>query len=292
MNLSIRLGILGIAVFVGWACFASPAEERTSIYTPSETLARSDSAIDLDYDVVSIKPHDPNNQKHQWKNNLDGISIRGASLRTLLAVAYGVRKDVLVGGPAWVDSATFDIEVKLTDSDVHLYEQLTMDARNEMLRRVLVEKFKVRSHLESKMRPVYLLELTTPGDKSKLSKSTESQNGDNASGNLSDSGPVVRRTSGEISGQHLEMNALAQTLCDLVDRPVVDRTNLTGDYSFVVKWNPNDDSGVGRESGLLDADMPSSIFTALKEQLGLKLVAGSALVQRLVVDDAEKPSPN
>jgi len=148
-----------------------------------------------------------------------------------------------------------------------------------MLQSVLANRFHLMSHFETKELPAYALVILKNKTGPKL---TEIQPGVLPNGLKDPGGINMSRT--EITAAGADMLNLLHVLQLQTGRPIVDRTGLTGHYNFVLKWTPDQDSA--------SPDAGPSIFTAIQEQLGLKLEPIKAPVQILVVDHIERPSEN
>jgi uncharacterized protein (TIGR03435 family) len=202
------------------------------------------------------------------------------TLKLLIAAAYDLNPREISGGPAWVEADHFDI-LAITPGDVRPthYEQMTM------LRTLLSDRFKLTFHREQKVFSIYQLELASGGPKIKLSTAPP------------DDPPALIST---VYPQKIELPAHNATMHDFVsmmqramlDRPVVDKTGLTARYDFDLRWAP-DETQFGGEVPVAPSDAPAApLFTAIQEQLGLKLVATRGSVDTLIVDRAERPTAN
>ena len=164
--------------------------------------------------------------------------------------------------------ARFDIEAKLPDD-------ASPKSVNEMLQSLLEERFGLQLHREEKELPGYALVVAKTGPKMKENTDAESRGS-------------FRMTRGRISAQKATMAPFADRLSQFVDLPVVDKTDLKGSYDFTLEWTPE-------ESQPASTDSPSgpSVFTALQEQLGLRLQSQKLAVGIIVVDHAERvPTEN
>ncbi len=238
------------------------------------------------FEVASVKPSPPD-APGMFVRYLPGGSLRvaGASLKNLISIAYGVRPFQISEGPNWIETERFDIEARAvtTPTDppkVSLEERKTA----ERLRNLLADRFQLTLHTETREQPVYALVVAKGGPK--LQESTESEN-------------FIRRMGrGELKGQGVGLRMLVINLSNELGRGVIDKTGLAGKYSFDLKWTPGQPTTAQLPpppSGALpqpaDLDGPT-IFTALQEQLGLRLESEKGPVEVLVIDRAERPSKN
>jgi uncharacterized protein (TIGR03435 family) len=226
----------------------------------------------------------------------DGITITKMSLQTMLMYAYSLQsKDYLVGAPDWAKSDQYDLQAKVADSDVAAYHKLNDAQRKLMLQALLNDSFKMQIHSEPREIESYALVVGKNGPRMKEVKPGD-PNPD--APKKPDGTPVlgsgVSASPDQMIGQEVPTSILARAITAPAGRPVVDKTGLTGIYDFTLKWTPEWRSAAPSAEGTPDAPDPSgpSIFTAVEEQLGLRLEPQKQLVPVLVIDHAERPSPN
>jgi uncharacterized protein (TIGR03435 family) len=212
------------------------------------------------------------------------------NLYALIKWSYGITAsscifsecDFLIGGPDWVRSDQFDVQALMPDdSPVYTFRQMRegqAPALQAMLQKMLADRFKLVVHREMKEMPVYVLTIGRGGPKLATSSSDDKFR-------INISGSPRGQEDRLLVGKKASMANLAQTIGLIVDRPVFDRTGITGEFNFEAKYAPVDNNAFGNTSS-------SSIFTALQEQLGLKLEATKAPLEVFVIDHAEKPSEN
>jgi uncharacterized protein (TIGR03435 family) len=215
------------------------------------------------------------------------FSRRRATLASLLLAAYSLKPQQLIG-PDWLTSERYDVEAKVPDG-------ATGEQQLIMLQNLLVERFRMKVHRETKEMPVYEMVIAKGGPKLK-----EPGTGAYALPVLRPGGPlqlgfkdgmttIVLREQGTLE-------ALAARLSGQAGRPIVDRTGLKGNYDFDMSWMPAPESSPaeGAASGAATASDPGgSLLAAFESQLGLKLVPKKGMVEVLVVDRAEKvPTDN
>jgi uncharacterized protein (TIGR03435 family) len=222
------------------------------------------------------------------------------TLKLLIQMAYGIREDLISGGPGWVDSAHFDFDAKVAGVDVDTLKKLPPEQRRMVLRPALEDRFKLKVHTETKQLPVFELGVAKGGAKMKeASPDATYPNGFKGLDGVARGG-MLRMGRGELSGQGVAISALANTLATQIHQTVIDKTGLTGKYDFELTWMPDDgpgpmfhgtDGGPQKADPAPDASGPT-IFTAIQEQLGLKLQSAKGPVETLVIDHAEMPSEN
>jgi uncharacterized protein (TIGR03435 family) len=252
------------------------------------------------FDVVSVKPNKSNSGMVRVMGKPDGYAASNVSLKMLIQGAYGIREDLISGAPSWADSARFDIDAKVAGSDVDALKKLTPEQRRLILRPLLADRFKLKVHLETKQLPVYDLVLAKDGSKLKEANPGNTYaNGIKGPDGVSRGG-MMRVGPGQLTAQAVPMTNLANMLSQQLHRTVLDKTGLTGKYDLDLNWTPDQGSDPmfkGPESGQHSSDAAPdssgpSIFTALQEQLGLKLQSAKGPVETLVIDHVEMPSEN
>jgi uncharacterized protein (TIGR03435 family) len=213
----------------------------------------------------------------------------GVTVKDVLGDAYKVHRFQIEGLPKWAESDRFDIKAKADEDapqiDFRHVDSTKMHMREELRRRMqlrlqalLADRFQLQLHSIMKEFPVYAIEQSKSGAKLSDAKTPD---------DLSTSGTHI--TDGNLVANNLTMQDFTNTLTGQTDRVVIDQTGLTGRYDFTMNWVP-DDHHAGAASG--SAPVGPSLFTALQEQLGLKLVPQKAPIEVLVVDRVERPSPN
>ncbi len=200
------------------------------------------------------------------------------TVRAMVAFAYDIRDFYVSGGPGWAGSERFEI-VARTDPNA------TPAQRRAMLQTLLAERFKLAVRHETKEATVYQLVVAKDGVKSSgLMESSRKIGGIRFLGR------------GQIEGMGNTIGGIANYLQTLLDQVVVDKTGLTGNYDFKLSWTPDESQAgkPGAQAGLAEAAEPggASIFTALQEQLGLKLEGTRGPVETLVIDHVERPGEN
>jgi uncharacterized protein (TIGR03435 family) len=222
------------------------------------------------FEVASIRPSPP-----AADGRVNGQVIRSpgrasysyVSIQNLLAQAYRI-KNFQISGPAWLDSEHFDIEAKLP-------EGATDDQIPAMLQTLLEERFRLAFHRESREMSAYVLLPAKGGPKLKAVNDTQ------PGGIQTTMGPLRRHISGKVN-----MPYLAGLLANMLDRPVVDMTEVEGVYDVDLEWSPDVEGG-----GQL-SDVPS-LFPVLQEKLGLRLESRRAPVDICVIDHIERvPTEN
>jgi uncharacterized protein (TIGR03435 family) len=255
------LGLMGISL-------PAPGQENASV-------SHDVNSKPLAYEVVSVRASQPCGGM-SFAPSPGRFSAKCITLWGLIYNAYAVRpNDPIKGLPGWAESAPFDVEAKMDEDTVAALGKLSPEQQDEqhklMLRALLGDRFKLRIHHETVERPIYELTPAKGGFKLKEAPAT-------------DAGGGMSWRPGRIDIKKGSIGGLAFTLSDLVGRMVVDKTGITGKYDIALQWIPDELQGT--------PDAGPSIFTAIEEQLGLKLEATKGPVDIVVADHAEKPSEN
>lgn len=267
-------------------------------------LAQSTPAIvdpPLSFEVASIKPNRPGDNHHSiWFT--PATFTTSSTLKRLIAFAYYTNDFQVAGGPGWINSETYEVDGKVPDSLVEEMQKLPFDVRREridsMLQSLLAERCKLKVSYKTKERPIYALRLTR--NVSKLQEATPGEIYPNQGRPRSGTD-----NPGRIEGRAIPVSAprgmsLAWLLTSELGRPVRDQTGLKGIYDVTLRWTPDQSPDavltVPEGGSQVDDSAPDSsrlsIFTAIQEQLGLKLESAKGPVEVLVVDHIEKPSEN
>ncbi len=224
----------------------------------------------LRFDVASLKPTPPD----QYEGSSGIASGHGritgsrVTLKRCIVGAYAIGPGQIAGGPPWLDTDFFEIVAKADrpagDDDLML-----------MLRTLLADRFKLAMHRETRMQEALVLEVAKGGPKLEKVDGGES---------------VTNSNHGRIDVKATSMNRFANLLARATGSPVVDQTGLEGVFNFKLSWSPDSDRPV--KPGEIPADTGPSLYTAIQQQLGLRLQARKVPVEVLVIDHAEKPSAN
>jgi uncharacterized protein (TIGR03435 family) len=225
------------------------------------------------FEVASIRLHKPPARRVGTSLSGPRFTADAMSLENLITYAYGLRDYQVSGVPPWgrstVDADRYNIAAKAEGDGV-----LSPDQSKVMLQSLLADRFRVAFHRETRQLPVYELVVAKNGPK------------------LKESAPDAQTMLMMGGSRGIEITATRVGIAMLVnqisnhngvDRPVLDKTQLTGSYDFKLTWT--------LESGALGTD-PEAVSIALQEQLGLKLESAKAPLEILVIDHAEKPSEN
>ena len=223
------------------------------------------------FDVVSIMPSRSDDRNGGMRPIAGGFSARNMSVNMLVQSAYNLKPWQIVGGPRWVTTDRYDIEAK-KEGNPGFREKL------EMFRPLLADRFQLKFHRETRQMSVYSVTVAKNGPKLQAA----------AAGAR---GPI-RSGRGLVEGKGVTMRTFADLLGGSLGQPVTDKSGITGAFDIKLQWTPAES-----ETNYNDADRPldpnaPSVFTAVQEQLGLKLQPGKGPLEVLVIDHIQRPSPN
>jgi len=247
------------------------------------------------FEVASIRPTKPgtNDGDFSIRSAAGLIWIRDEPLTRAIMFAYDLKSDdQLLQAPVWIATEHWDIEAKAPQSQVQAMKNLPQPERTEhfrlMMQSLLTERLNLQVKIRTKTMPHYALVAAKKGPRMAAAKSNKRDSLSNDVGG----------GRGRITAIGVSMDDLARALSHQAEtgsRVVVDATGLHGQYDFTLNWTPYDPNDRGASSESVKAPSPDSgpsLFTALEEQLGLKLVSRKGPVQVLVIDHIERPSPN
>jgi len=269
--------LCGVALFITHWGSAQQAQNQ-----PPTTSGGTTSGTVPDYSIVSIRPANPSANYRGGHTTPDETELV-LTLKALVGYAYDLRPEFVYGGPKWSDNELFDIMAKVDESDIASFENLSYQQRAPMLRPILESRFGLKMHREVKVLQVFDLVLAKGGLGSKFTPHSPA----NPAFQLGSVG-------GDFAGYGVELplfiRALSNELSATIGHPIIDKTGLTGKYDFYLRWS----SAVTASSPTDQAATSShpDIFTAMQEQLGLKLQPAREPVETIVIESATQPSEN
>ncbi len=267
----------------------------TCLPAPShaQTPAPASGASAPAFDVISVKLNKSDSGGMSMTGISDSFQGKNLAIGNLIMNSYHLTSDDLIFGlPGWTRSAHFDVDAKMVNPDKQVIDKLTDDERKSMILAILKDRFHFQAHLETKTLPVYDLVLAKGGPKFTGGKRDADTAAAMAKRGITASNGTMIVYDGEITAGGVPVSSLVFSLTGAVGRTVIDKTGLTGNYDFELKWTPEHSDQPSADSGQVDAQSGPSIFTALEEQLGLKLHSAKGPVSTLVVDHVEMPSEN
>lgn len=241
--------------------------------------------------AIHVNKDDQSGHSHIVSSSRDGnFTAINVTLKALVQWAYVFPEARVLGGPAWFASTRFNIEAKADGAIDDQLKQLTSSEagkaeKQRMVQALLADRFDLKAHLESRRMPVYALVVAKNGPKFKPSQ---------VNGTTINQSGSAMRTEITVRGSDNTLALLADALARPLGRPVVDKTGLQGRFDLTLKFAPDADARAGpagTRSSPADSGLPT-VFTAIQEQLGLKLVPEKGAVPVLVVDSAEMPTEN
>jgi uncharacterized protein (TIGR03435 family) len=235
------------------------------------------------FEVATIKPSKPDDPRKAFIVQGRRFKIINQPLTAILSFSYNVQAKQIIGLPPWADTDKYDIDAEPDGEGAPSDKQW-----KSMLQKLVAERFKLTFHQEKKELSVYVLSVAKTGPK--LTKSEGDPNGL--------PGLFFRGKLGDLGVRNANMGDFTGLMQQAVlDRPVLDQTGITGRYDFTLVWTPDDSqfAGVGAKIPPAPADdgkAPPNLYTAIQEQIGLKLEATKAPADVMVIDHVEKPSEN
>ncbi|MBI2686544.1 MAG: TIGR03435 family protein [Acidobacteria bacterium] len=233
----------------------------------------------LSFDTASIRPSEPGQQNSRF--NIvpgGGLNVSNVPVRNMIEIAYGVRSSQVMGGPSWLESSRYDIIARMDKadgpSDFASMSDADRNANEQRLqqrtRALLEDRFKLVVRRETREMPLLALTVAKGGLKMKPLPQDDKRP------------PNIRMNRGSLTAQRAPLSRFAQSLSHLVGQTVVDQTGIAGEFDFAMKWSPDNAP---------DADGPS-IYTAIQDQLGLRLESKKGPVEVIVIESIEKPTEN
>ena len=220
----------------------------------------------LRFEVASVKPSNPaHDQSISGVETKRGrLTATNVTLKRCILGAYGIRPHQIIGGPDWLDADTFDIVAKAE-------EPVGDEVLSKMMQTLLADRFKLAFHRETRTMQAFVLEASRNAPKIEKAEGGEWK-------------AVSRR--GGLDAENTSMNQFAELLSRQMDLPVVNLTGIEGVFNLKLKWTPEGAAAAQQ------VDAPPTIFTAIQEQLGLRLRSQKTPIEVLIIDHAEKPGEN
>jgi uncharacterized protein (TIGR03435 family) len=219
--------------------------------------------VPTEFEVASVKPQAPGDTRGSIGPSPGAFIAYGIPLKVLIEIAYHVKDYQISGGPEWIGTDHYDVSAKAPAGFIPTGQQM-----QPMLQALLADRFHLKLHRETRELPAFALVVGKGGPKLTASTFADSR---------------ISIGNGIFTGQKIDMAGLADALAMESDRTIVDRTGLAGQFDVTLKWNPD----------AADQDLSTtSLFTAIQEQLGLRLEATKAPVEILVIESVQKASVN
>lgn len=246
-------------------------ETAWTIPRPPPRVAPMSQDIDPTFEVATIKPSSPEARGPRYSFEPRRFSVTRVTLSQLVQFAYRVQEREIAGAPGWFDTETYDISaVPGGQGEPSIRQWQTM------MKKLMADRFQLKFHNEGRELGVYAVTLAKGGPKFK--KSQGDPNGI----------PGLGFGPGNMGATNATMADIAEAWQQgALDGPVVDQTGLMGRYDLSLRWTP-DASRPAQEN----TDVPPDFYTAVQEQLGLKVISTRAQVEVIVIDQVARPSPN
>lgn len=252
------------------------------------------------FDVATIKPNNDVSSPLRIMMNPANFGATHASLKDLIRFAWHFKSDDQIdGAPGWIGTEFYDVQAKISDAEVEAFNKMPLDQRFEqrrtMLQALLVDRFQLKASVQMRERPVYALVVAKGGLKLKeveVSPLPPPGTPHAPGGHYPQLHPTGHN---QFTASAWPMNMMADWLSyfsELGNRIVIDDTGLKGNYDWVLNGVSQQPAPPQAADSATTDEPPTSIFTALQEQLGLKLEPRKAPVEVLVIDHVERPSPN
>jgi uncharacterized protein (TIGR03435 family) len=273
---------------------ASPGKVQFQSQSPDASpapAAAQSTAPPPPFEVATIKASKPDVDESMLMFTADGVNITGIPLAMIIREAFSTEDDHIIGEPSWVKSNHFDIEAKVAPEDAPKLKGMSFTQRKAMLLELLVDRFGLKYHRETRDLPVYDLVIAKGGVKMQLAKEQDPGKARH----------MMMVDAGKLESTAMKVENLRHSLSQQLGRTVVDKTGLTGNYDFTLTWTPDQptpgmeaqgDAPPAPNSDAAPSTPGPSLFTALEEQLGLKLESARGLEDVIVIDHIEQPSAN
>jgi uncharacterized protein (TIGR03435 family) len=307
------MGLFAAAATLSALILAPPSNARLQGQAAGQSAAATSGASTavptFEYEVVSIKPNKSGSAAPGGRPSDDGIEVTNFPLIFLIQGSFGVGNDRVFGLPGWVSTDRFDISAKMDPAVADALKKLSADnrraAQQHMLQALFVDRCKLAFHRETRELSTMTLVLGKNGPKFKESKPGDvPEGGIKVPDGKGGTGTMLVGEKGMLTFRGLPITFLIGILGQQLGQTVVDKTGLTGKYDFSWQFVPSaamirqfggtpaDGGSAGTSSGIPADPDGTDIFTAVQEQLGLKLESGKGPVEVVVIDHIEKPSGN
>lgn len=284
----LRIGLI-LVFFAGFTIArAQQSAAAPAAAQPAQAPSAMQAASTPAFDVAAIHQHIPEPHEHNsiWSSGSDShFKAENVNLSTLIHWAFDMPETRVLNLPGWANTSYFNIDASSdasTDAQMaHLNSEAGNLRKHKMVQALLADRFKLVTHTQTRELPIYMLVVRKSGPRL---------------GELQTDGSFVNTSNHHIQVQMPNSVAvLAEELSKVVGRDVIDKTDIVGRYKLELIWAVDDRAAPpvsGPATAVAAGDTGPSIFTALQEQLGLKLEPGKGPVEVLVVDHVEMPSNN
>jgi uncharacterized protein (TIGR03435 family) len=223
------------------------------------------------FEVVSIKPSDPNASGGSIRLTPGRFVGRNVTMKNYVQVAYDKKDFQVIGGPKWAGTERYDIDARLTTPQESVSDSLNKVHILSGMRSLLADRCGLTIQRESKLVLGYAIVLARSGPKLKTSSKVGKSS--------------YTWSHGHIAFASTSIEEPANLLTQIMETPVVDKTETSGKFDFTLQWTPDGENSDEK------ASWPSMV-TALQEQLGLKLQSEKVPMELISIEHLEKPSAN
>jgi len=233
------------------------------VFLPTALCVAQSAALPT-FEVAAIKPSTTNDNSSSWNSRNGRLAVQNNSIKQIIMSAYSLQ-EYTYSGPAWLEGERYNIDAKAD-------EKVPREVLQQMVQALLVERFKLKFHREQKLVPGYAMVVAKSGLKVKP---------------VEGEGSSMSSNDTKLTAKHVDMPRIAVFASRVLGQPVIDETGVKDGFDFVLEFDR-------RQRTESDPNAPAlpTIFTALSEQLGLKLEPKKVPLDVLVVDHAEKPTEN
>ena len=262
------------------------------------------------FEVATVKPSASGENRSSIMGQPGGrFTVTNATLKMVIGVAYRVRDFQILGGPGWAGTDRWNIEGKAEEGSIPQvappFDPTAPNPLMLMVQSLLEDRFHLKMHREMRELPVYDLVVAKSGSKMKLSDDQSPivapERGSPPPPKPQRGGPMPRGMMamglGSMDANGVPFSNFIQALSQQLGRTVIDKTGLKGFYDIKLQWTPELGAGLVKSGGS-DSDPPPpdtsgpSIFTAIQEQLGLRLESAKGPVEVLVIESVQRPAEN
>jgi uncharacterized protein (TIGR03435 family) len=287
-----------LAALATWPLLPTHASAQQNDPEKADSLLHS-----ARFEVVSIRPDDPDGHQMRIMFSNGTLLVNGVTMKRLACLAYGTQDFQMDGGPSWFSSERFAIEAK-TDSQLagelsKLNDDERMAISRHMVQGILADRLKLKVRQDSREMSILGIVVDKNGPKIHEAKAGDTYPNGLKEGDGKGRAGMMRFSHGHLIGQGVKLDSLASILSEQLGQIVQNKTGLAGIYDFTLEWSPEADRPGGSRPPngegavpISDENAGISVYTALKEQLGLRLEPQKNPIPVYVVEGVERPSEN
>lgn len=255
---------------------------------PLTGAAQPSSSGDIHIDAISIKENRSGAEPGYLSIPPNGnrIVVTNSPMFRIIGFAFNKqRNDLIVGLPAWARDVRWDVEATISAESLDVFRHISFEKQKELLQQVLKERCGLAAQTGRKEAPVYALTVSKSGAKIKEVPSSRPE--------ANRAGWDLTQSPGKIEARAVPMEALIYALTKAgLERQVIDHTGLKGRYDISLTWAPEEKVMTAQDAGEDESSSRASIFTAVQDELGLKLEPTKAEVDAVIITHLDRPSAN